>query len=44
MIAETPLDGVSAIALVLIASFAIDRVVTGLLFGELQQEMGALVS
>lgn len=32
MIAETPLDGVSAIALVLIASFAIDRVVTGLLF------------
>ena len=32
MIAEAPLDGVSAIALVLIASFAVDRVVTGLLF------------
>jgi hypothetical protein len=33
MIAQTmPLDGVSAIALVLIASFAIDRVVNGLLF------------
>jgi hypothetical protein len=33
MIAQTmPLDGVSAIALVLIASFAIDRVVSGLLF------------
>jgi hypothetical protein len=32
MIAEAPLDGVSAIALVLIASFAVDRVVTGILF------------
>jgi hypothetical protein len=32
MIGEAALDGVSAIALVLIASFAIDRVVTGLLF------------
>jgi hypothetical protein len=32
MIAEAALDGVSAIALVLIASFAIDRVVNGLMF------------